>query len=179
MEMVTSVLLVMMGFAGGVCATYFYLRVKLKEVCEQVKEESKQMKTAAESKRKADEAERERYVEQIQDLNGKLQKAHEEINDYREQVQAEARKRTEAETRIGLIPGLESQLNEKVSRLEKLQEEKEALAAKFSDLEAVIKEQQGVIKEQQDSLVFVHGNHYLPGAVIRSLIGKDSKPSGE
>lgn len=172
MEIMKSVLLVMMGFAGGVCGTYFYLRVKLKDVCEQVKSESEQMTAAAESKRKADEAERERYFEQIQDLKAKLQKANEEVKDYREQAQAEIKKRTEAEGRSGLIPGLESQLKEKESRLEKLQEEKEVLAAKVSDLGAAI-------KEQQDGLVFVHGNHYLPGAVIRSLIGKDVPPSGE
>ena len=169
MNAFSSFLFMALGIALGVCGTYVYLKVTLQKLLGQVKDDREKLE--------AERAEERRVAnEQLEGIREKLKDVREEVKGYWGQLQEETRKLSASEEMNARIPELEEILANKETVVAQLQREKAELFANATSLETKLNEQRKSFKE---GLVFVHGNHYLPGSVIRSLTGKNKSELDE
>ena len=118
------------------------------------------------------DAEREGHKEQLQDIKDKMNNYREEGKKYYEDLQNETKKLLIAQEEVSTIPDLEKQI---AVQKEQLFESKKAQDQLVKDL---ARSQNELAAEKQsfaESLIFVHGCHYLPGYVVKDLMASSNK----
>ncbi|MFU8819411.1 MAG: hypothetical protein ACNA74_06800 [Desulfurivibrio sp.] len=104
------------------------------------------------------------------DLSQLLETTHVEYRELVNQLRESERKLADAAAENRRIPKLTSELERKEAELRALRREIETLTAARTDLEQQLAEEQSSLEE---CLIFVEGSHYLPGRVVRNLIGSN------
>lgn len=170
MDAVTAVLLVFLGLGVGAGATYIYTRMQLRQVLEHVNAENVRVNGERLTERSADQ-------EKIKELQTELSAVREDAARFRQEWQTEKKKREAAEDISERVhagareteAAMAKTIDAKDRAMGKLLEEIGGLNGRIAELEKVVEEQKSTF---DNGLVFVHGNHYLPGSVIRSLTRK-------